>query len=195
MKKTHQTIIAVALTAAWIVAISVMRDAPVETTSDLYLDEHHHVSELFTQTDTGCGDALDIDASRIREITFSVYDRSIFDGRTTSSGEPYRHVQSGEPFSCASNDYPIGTYLLCAVGDPARDYRDLLCRVNDRMATRFTGKRVDLSGSAMAALNARYDLTDATAGILSGRVAVLTDEEVICIIGRERFDALGGGRR
>lgn len=54
-------------------------------------------------------------------------------------------MANGKKFSqrlsvCASNDWPLGTWLKITAND-----RSVAIRVTDRMAKRFNGKRVDLS--------------------------------------------------
>lgn len=66
--------------------------------------------------------------------TLSVYS-NYYVGRTMSNGKKFRH----ENPTCATNDWPLGTRLFVQVGD-----RIMTLTVTDRMAKRFSGKRVDL---------------------------------------------------
>ena len=74
--------------------------------------------------------------------TASVYSER-FDGRKTASGKVYRHRE----VSFASNDWPLGTVVEVRHGS-----RVVRAKIIDRMATRFTRRRIDLSWGAWAKL-------------------------------------------
>ena len=183
MTNRHKQALAVTLgVVAFFAAVLAVSYGPPPLTSDLFPD-------AAPKAQAPAKPVLDVDALAWRKVTFSVYDAARFDGRPTSSGEPYDHYSAEPPYTCASNDYPLGTWLWClgdANGPP------ILCRVNDRMAARYTGKRVDLSGGAYAAMDPEYDYTDARGGLIRGEVAQLTDAQAIFLIGREKWEAIRG---
>ena len=75
---------------------------------------------------------------RWKAYTFSTYaDKYV--GKPMSNGKPYSHH---EP-TVASNDYPLGTRLTLQ----AENGRRTTATVTDRMARKFSGKRIDLSRS------------------------------------------------
>lgn len=78
--------------------------------------------------------------------TATVYDQDL-DGRKTASGQVYRHWG----VSAASNDWKLGTKATVSFQG-----RSVTVTINDRMARRFTGKRIDLSGGAMRVLQPGY---------------------------------------
>ncbi len=127
-------------------------------------------------TETG----LSLEEHRWIPTTFSVYG-TVYDGDQTRSGEPYNHTLDTEPLSCASNDLPIGTWIVARY--KLAEYKELdfyvtaVCRVNDTMHPRFTGKRVDLSGGAFHRLYPEYDYTDQTGTLLKGDYAVVTEQQ------------------
>ena len=63
--------------------------------------------------------------------------------RTMANGRPYRH----HAVSLASNDWPLGTILAVSHGRVT-----IRAKVTDRMAVRFSQRRIDLSGGAWKAL-------------------------------------------
>ena len=128
-----------------------------------------------------------------RPTVFSVY-AVAFDGRTTASGLPYLHTSQSEPLGCASNDLPLGSWIvarrhLATYDSPEgrkRFYATVVLRVNDRLHDRFTGKRTDLSGGAYHRLDLWYDFTDETASILKGEYAVISEDSALAIADNHR---------
>lgn len=197
-------------------AILGVSTGPPALTSDLYIDQPAPGTwseEVWPREDTPSATPDDrraeltssdaepvyLFAFQYDRVTFTVY-ATMFDQRTTASGEVYEHYRADAPYTCASNDYPIGTWLRCRIvtreestqSSTVLFSRAIVCRVNDRMADRFTGNGyIDLSGGAMAALDPSYDFSDDRAGLLRGDVAVLTDEEARRLIGEELWGSYG----
>lgn len=71
-------------------------------------------------------------------VTFSVYSEGLH-GERMSNGKPY----DKHKMTVASNVSPLGSSIVIASGG-------IQCtvKVTDRMAKRFTGKRIDLSSAA-----------------------------------------------
>ena len=70
--------------------------------------------------------------------TASVYS-DYFHGRTMANGRTF----SQHKITAASNDWPLGTVLSVSDGRKA-----LRVQITDRMAVRFSGRRIDLSKKA-----------------------------------------------
>ncbi len=89
--------------------------------------------------------------------TFSTYaDKYV--GRKMSNGQAYSHDNP----TVASNDYPLGTRLTLET-----EWAKVSATVTDRMARRFSGKRIDLSRSLWEALSG-----GAKPGLVKGWAAV-----------------------
>lgn len=99
-------------------------------------------------------------ASGASPIVLSVYDSTLFHGKTMANGDSYDHFRNT---AATGDDVPLGTVLLCKWQS-----REVEVVVTDRINRRFYGKRIDLSGGAMLELYPGYDLTDSTATILKG---------------------------
>lgn len=103
-----------------------------------------------------------------KRITFSVYSACLHGGPVARGGRYDRNK-----LTCASNTHRFGTILEIR-------YKDRLAHVTvtDRMATRFTGSRIDLSSRAFAALYPKYDMRttrsmDRTGTLLRGEYHVI----------------------
>lgn len=79
--------------------------------------------------------------------TASVYS-DYYEGRRTASGD----VFSQDGMTCASNDFPLGTRLRLEHGSNV-----VWVTVNDRMARRFDGKRIDLARKPWLMLEEKAD--------------------------------------
>lgn len=90
-------------------------------------------------------------------ITFSVYSPSLHGSKLASRGFYDRNKMT-----CASNDHKLYTILEIKNGT-----RTCTVTVRDRMAKRFTGKRIDLSSAAMRKLGMKY-------GLLKGQYRVVS---------------------
>ena len=91
--------------------------------------------------------------SAVRSYTFSVYAER-YHGHKMSNGKKYDH----DLLTVASNDYALGSTLRLTVGN-----RQVIATVTDRMAKRFSGKRIDLSGGCW-----RFLSQGAKPGLLKG---------------------------
>ncbi len=79
--------------------------------------------------------------------TASVYSDK-YVGRRTASGE----IFSQDKMTAASNDFPLGSKVELSYNG-----RKITVKINDRMAKKFTGKRIDLSRRAFRALQNKPD--------------------------------------
>lgn len=113
----------------------------------------------FAGLDIAGGEPFTLAANRPVQVwTFSVY-ATRFHGRTAANGSVYDH----DGFTCASNNHAFGTQLhIIANG------RCVMVEVTDRLDRMLGKTRIDLSGAAMKRLDANYDGTDETAGLLHG---------------------------
>lgn len=89
---------------------------------------------------------------------FSTYS-DFYEGRGMANGHKYR----AKEWTCASNDWPLGTKLRLTVG---RHHLSPVI-VTDRMARRFSGVRIDLSRGAWNRLT-----TNAPPGLVRGTVQI-----------------------
>lgn len=80
-----------------------------------------------------------------KKITFSVYS-DYYEGRRAADGS--RFSQKGYTVAC--NDVPLGTKLL--LWTPGNPPREVEVKVTDRLAKRFSGKRIDCSTAVWKAL-------------------------------------------
>lgn len=113
----------------------------------------------FAGLDIAGGEPFTLAANRPVQVwTFSVY-ATRFHGRTAANGSVYDH----DGFTCASNNHAFGTQLhIIANG------RCVMVEVTDRLDRMLGKTRIDLSGAAMKRLDANYDGTDRTAGLVRG---------------------------
>lgn len=85
-------------------------------------------------------------SSRWKPITFSVYS-DYYDGRRAADGSRFSQAE----YTCASNSHKLGTRLDLRVGRVTLSN----VKVTDRLAKRFTGRRIDLSRAAWNDLSER----------------------------------------
>lgn len=77
---------------------------------------------------------------------------------------------SDNGFTCASWDYPLGTWLLVT---NRKGGNNVIVRTTDRTARRFKGRRIDLSKGAMEALGGRKALKE---GLLLVKVEKVNED-------------------
>lgn len=104
-----------------------------------------------------------LQAPNWKPITFSVYS-NYFHGRVTAS----RAVYDRNRMTCATNMYPLGTYLEIEYKG-----RKSTVKVTDRIHPRFAKTRIDLSGAAFRSLYPKYDMRDSTGTLLKGKYRVI----------------------
>lgn len=88
-----------------------------------------------------------------KPITFSVYSPELHNKPVAYRGMMYDRNK----FTCASNTHKLGTHIYIR-----SKYGSCWVRVTDRMATRFTGRRIDLSSAAMKVLCPSYNTRNST---------------------------------
>lgn len=122
--------------------------------------------------------------SNFKNITFSFYSPSLHGSKTSDGGRyqrlasrgsftrTYRSLSSklrAQALTCASNLHKNGTILEIKA---ANSNKTILVLVTDKLAKRFTHKRIDLSEQAIKTLNSNY----AKMGLVRGQYRVHTNK-------------------
>jgi rare lipoprotein A len=100
---------------------------------------------LFTRFSTDA-EAKDLTASYYSIASLKAEGTYAYSGGRMANGKPFRD----DAPTCASWDYPLGTIVKVTRKDNGKSVTVQVC---DRTARRFKGKRIDLSISAMRAID------------------------------------------